>query len=234
MKAYLVLLAALTFAIAPFFSPEFGGIPPEIYPIPQDRPPVQPAGWAFAIWGVIYLWLIVHAVWGAFKERDDLQWDAGRVALFISLAVGTFWLPVALVSPIWATVLIWIMLISAIACLSVTQYAEPDWASSWPVALYAGWLTAASFVSIGLILAGYGFLSEVPAAIVALVLALCFALYHQKKLRHWTYGIAVSWGFTGIAVANLESQMLVSVLAFIAVALVLCMTLYTQKIRAES
>jgi len=50
MKAILVLIAALAFAITPFLSPEFGGFDPNLYPMPQDDPPVQPAGWAFSIW----------------------------------------------------------------------------------------------------------------------------------------------------------------------------------------
>lgn len=228
MKAYLVLIVAITFAIAPFWSPEFGGIPPEIYPFPQDKPPVQPAGYAFAIWGIIYLWLIVHAALGAFKYRDDIQWDFGRPALIISLLVGTFWLPVALVSPIWAMVMIWIMLIAALVSLYETKYAEPNWAANLPVALYAGWLTAASFVSIGLVLAGYGFLSQTTAAIVALSLAFVFALINQAKLKHLTYGLAVAWGFAGIMVANLESQMLIASLAGLAAFIVFVQAAFQQ------
>ena len=114
MRAILVLIVAIAFAIAPFLSPEFGGFDPDKYPIPQRNPAVQPAGWAFSIWGPIYLWLIAHAVLGAFKFRQDAAWDKGRIALALSLAVGAIWLPVALLSPIWATLLIWIMLIAGL------------------------------------------------------------------------------------------------------------------------
>lgn len=213
MNAKIVLLAAIAFAVAPFFSPEFGGIPPEIYPVPQDDPPVQPAGYAFAIWGVIYLWLVLHAVLGVFRYKDDPVWENGRGALSISLGVGAFWLPVALVSPIWATILIWIMLVAALISLYQMRDAKPEWIAVLPVGLYAGWLSAASFVSIGLLLAGYGILSEFSAALIALVLALVFALVHQRNLGIWTYGLAVGWGFLGIAVANSATIPLVTVLA---------------------
>lgn len=223
MKAYLVLIAAVAFAIAPFLSPEFGGFDPERYPIPQNNPPVQPAGWAFAIWGLIYLALIVHAGIGVFRHKDDAIWDRGRIALFISLAVGSIWLPVALISPVWATIMIWVMLISVLVSLYQTQSAKPAWSATWPVALYAGWLSAASFVSIGLLLAGYGVTSEVTAAIIALVLAVAFALYHFHRLGHWSYGAAVAWGLMGIAFANLGTNTLVAVLSGIAVIVMLAM-----------
>jgi len=220
MKAVLILLLAIAFAIAPFLSPEFGGIPPEIYPVPQNNPPVQPAGWAFAIWGVIYLGLIGHGLYGVTNHRDDTPWNKGRVALAISLFVGVFWLPVALVSPALATVMIWIMLMGALVSLYQARSAKPNWVANLPVALYAGWLTAASFVSIGLVLAGYGFAGEVFAATIALGLATVFAIYNQIKLQHWTYGAAVAWGFSGIAAANWGEQWLVTVLSAIAAVMI--------------
>ena len=213
MKALLVLVAAIAFAVSPFLSPEFGGFDPGLYPIPQDDPPVQPAGWAFAIWGVIYLGLLVHAGFGLFRYRDDPAWDRGRPALIVSLAVGAVWLPVALISAIGATVLIWVMLLAALAALYRSRGATPPALALWPVALYAGWLTAASFVSVGLMLAGYGVTGEVAAAFVALVLATGFAAVNVRRLDLWPYGAAVAWGFIGIAAANLGGAGMVALAA---------------------
>lgn len=216
MKSVLVLLAAVTFAVAPFLSPDFGGFDPERYPIPQENAPVQPAGWAFAIWGIIYLVLIIHASVGLIRHKHNEHWDRGRLPLFISLAVGTSWLTVATVSPVWATILIIVMLVCALMALYRMQSASPAWVATWPVALYAGWLSAATFVSLGLLLAGYGVLSETWAAIAALVCAVLFALINQLKLAQWPYAAAVAWGFVGIAVANLGKQGLISLLAALA------------------
>jgi hypothetical protein len=216
LKPLLVLLASLSFAIAPFLSPEFGGFDPERYPNPQRNPPVQPAGWAFAIWGLIYLALITHAAFGFLRHKHNPAWDAGRIPLLISLIVGTAWLPIALVSPIWATILIWIMLLSALFALDKMRSATPPWIALWPVALYAGWLSAASFVSIGLLLAGYGITAEVPAAIISLLAATSFALAVILRQRHWPYAAAAAWGFLGIAAANYPTNMLLAALASLA------------------
>ncbi|MEM6407301.1 MAG: hypothetical protein AAF700_02665 [Pseudomonadota bacterium] len=223
LRSSLVFLATLAFAISPFLNPEFGGFDPERYPIPQRNPPVQPAGYAFAIWGVIYLWLIMSAVFGALKRRDDPVWDAGRLPLLVSLCVGVFWLPVALVSPIWATVMIWIMLGGAVWALLRIVEARPSWALPLPLGLYAGWLSAASFVSVGLLGAGYGIVfAETGWAILSLGGALGFVLWIQRAIGGvWTYGLAAAWGFAAIAVANFDETPDLALLAGVAALLTL-------------
>ena len=202
LKAVLVAVAAFAFAVSPFFVP-FDGFEPDQYPIPQDRPPVQPAGYAFGIWGLIYLWLMVHGVFGLLRRDTDPAWDAPRWPLFISLAVGASWLSVAEVSPIMATILIWVMLLSAIAALF--RSGGPDrWLLQAPLAIYAGWLTAASFVSVGLLGAGYGIgFGELGWAYTALIAALIFAATVQSALRRAPeYGVTVIWALVAVALAN--------------------------------
>ena len=232
MKAIILLIVALAFAIAPFLSPEFGGIDPERYPIPQRNPPVQPVGWAFSIWGPIYLWLVAHAAVGAFSFRQDMEWDKGRMALAISMAVGAIWLPVALLSPIWATILIWIMLITALISSYQLESATPAWLARWPVAFYAGWLSAASFVSIGLLLAGFAIVGEFAAAVIALALATVFAGFNAYRLKSWPYAVAVAWGFMGIAVANMGSAIMLTIAAAVAAIIIVGLTALPNKIRS--
>ena len=149
--------------------------------------------------------------------------------MFMSLAIGAFWLPVALVSPVIATVMIWIMLVGAIAALQKGIDAQPRWIAVWPIALYAGWLTAASFVSIGLLLGGYGFVSEFNAAIIALGLATGFGAMFAFRLKSWPYGIAVAWGFMGIAVANLAENPVLTAAATVSALLVLILSISNLK-----
>lgn len=231
LKPILVLLATLAFAISPFLNPEFGGFDPDRYPIPQNDPPVQPAGYAFAIWGVIYLWLIIHAVMGLWIYADDPVWDRTRWPLLASLGVGMFWLPVALISPIWATVMIWVMLAGAVWATIEASKGGPKWALQLPLGLYAGWLSAASFVSIGLLGAGYGLgFAEIGWAVTALVLAVGFAVATQSSCSGvWSYGLAVAWGFAGIAVANMGTALMLA--GFAGVAALLMLGLAAREMR---
>ncbi len=200
--AALALLLSIAFAISPFFVPSFSGFDPNQFPIPQENPPAQPAGYAFSIWGLIYLWLIVGLAYGLLRAPRDAQWHDMRVPLCLSLAVGATWLAVAVMSPVWAAVLIWIMLVTALIALFLAPVEDPLWAAA-PVGLYAGWLSAASSVSLALLAAGYGYLEGQTAALVFVGLAIAVGLVVQTALgRTPSYGIAVIWGLVGVVVTN--------------------------------
>ncbi|MCR8825716.1 tryptophan-rich sensory protein [Pseudosulfitobacter koreensis] len=197
--AILVAILSIAFAVSPLLVPGFGGFDPTQFPIPQENPPVQPAGYAFSIWGPIYLWLIVSAVYGL---RRVPEWSAMRQTLALSLAIGVPWLHVAVMSPVWATVLIWAMLITAVIALFRAPHQDAPWAA-WPVGLYAGWLSAASCVSLGLVAAGYGWMSGRTAAYVFVGLAILLPLLVQSRLKRApTYGLAVIWALIAVAVQN--------------------------------
>ena len=211
--ALLCFALSVTFAASPLLVPDFGGFDAEQFPIPQDNPPVQPAGYAFAIWGVIYGWLILGLGWGLFKKPSGAQWHDMRKPLCLSLAVGSAWLTVAVASPIWASVLIWVMLLSALAALFLAPVEDTTWAA-WPVGLYAGWLSAASCVSLGLLAAGYGWLNEMTAALTFVGLAIVIGGFVQGALgRAPTYGIAVMWALIAVAVQNYDGTPLVAYVA---------------------
>lgn len=200
MPALLTLLATLAFALSPLLSSGFNGFAPDQFPIP----PVQPAGYAFSIWGLIYLWLIAGAIFGIWDRATDPDWEPMRPALIVSLVIGASWIPVAQLSPIWASVLIWAMLATAVLALMRAGQADHWWLRA-PIALYAGWLTAASCVSIGLVLAGYGFLDMQVAAWLGITVALAIGLGVQA-LRPDTpaYPVAVIWALVGVVVSNLD------------------------------
>lgn len=198
LMAVLVFLATLAFVASPLVVPGFGGFDPDLFPVPQVNAAVQPAGWAFSIWGLIYAWLLVSAAAGLFLRAREVDWAPMRAPLTVSLAVGATWLPIAKISPVAATVLIWVMLAAALPALARAPVLD-RWLARGPVALYSGWLTAASCVSLGLLLAGYGLLGTVPAAIVALLLALVLGgavLWQVRDIAE--YGIGIVWALIGV------------------------------------
>ncbi|NNK16333.1 MAG: hypothetical protein HKP51_05465, partial [Sulfitobacter sp.] len=87
------------------------------------------------------------------------------------------------------------------------------WAA-WPVGLYAGWLSAASCVSLGLLAAGYGWLDETTAALAFVGLAIVIGGFVQGALgRAPTYGIAVIWALVAVVLANYETTPIVAYVA---------------------
>ena len=76
--AFIILALSIAFAISPAFVAPFSGFTASQLPNPQIDPPIQPAGYVFSIWGVIYLWLVISALFGALKRADASDWHNAR------------------------------------------------------------------------------------------------------------------------------------------------------------
>ncbi|NTT86562.1 hypothetical protein [Tabrizicola fusiformis] len=201
--AFLLLLATLAFAVAPYLSAPFTGFDPAAFPVQIDRPAVQPTGYAFAIWGLIYLGLIGNAAFGLIARADHPDWQRPRLPLIAALVLGSGWIALALFQPLVATGVILLMAAAAVLALLRARPAQDFWLLSAPLALFAGWLTAASAVSVGVMLAGYGLLSNSAAALTMIAVALAVTGWVQGQTpRQPLYSAAVIWALTGIAVAN--------------------------------
>mgnify|MGYP000601479873 CR=1 FL=1 len=204
--AIAVFLATIAFALSPFLTIGFGGFTQSQFPVVIANPPVQPAGYAFSIWGIIYLWLIFGAGMGVWRASVDHDWHAMRQPLLVSLVIGSFWIWAANISPILATVMIAVMAVCAVLAM-LRAGAHDPWIQVRPVALYAGWLTAATGVAIGVTLGGYGILSGQHAAYVCLSLVLVLALFVQsKRPMEWAYPSAIIWALIGVIVANFDTR----------------------------
>ena len=206
----------LAFGLAPILAPPFTGYDPAIFPVVIPRPAIQPAGYAFAIWGLIYGWLAVHGLAAVFARADHPAWQGHRLALTVSVVLGAGWLFIAPYYPVLATVVILIMAATALAAFYIAPTSPDRWILSAPTAIYAGWLTAACSVSLGVVLAGYGWLSDTASALVMLGLVLAGAIFMQwRKPAMPVYGATVVWAIIGIVVVNWADNQTV---AYVAVA----------------
>lgn len=229
LAPWALFAAALLFAVMPLFVP-FSGFDPGTFPIPQENPPAQPAGYAFSIWGLIYLVLVLSAGYGALRRRDDPAWAGARVPLIVSLAIGAAWLPVAGWNAPMATILIWVMLVTALVALDRTPRSD-RWLFRAPVALYAGWLAAASWVSVALLGAGYGVvLGQSGWAIVAIVGATATSLailYRIDAIPE--FGAAVVWALVAVVVKDVTGYPAIAFLAGAAATLILAVTIVRSR-----
>lgn len=209
-----VLAAAIQQIVAPaliFAGGQFGGFSAD-----QSLPtPAQPAGYAFAIWGPIYLGCLLYAIHQAMPRNADhpalraVAWPT--VALFVG---STLWLWLAKHGPLWATVqVIWAMLGLAVAVmLGLARPRAPlsrttKLVAGWPLALYAGWLSAAAFVNTAAILPTYGTgtagLGVDGLGLLMVGMAAMLALVILVASRGaLPYALAVVWALVGIVIAN--------------------------------
>ncbi|WP_428407872.1 hypothetical protein [Hyphococcus sp.] len=211
---FLVLLAAVIQISAPFFINPFGSNGGRLR---QGEPSlIEPAGYAFSIWGLIYIGALVYAVWQV-TPAGRANPVTGQAAIFaLMLYVGsTLWLAAAKYGPLWATMpLIAIMTLSAAAVLimagrSGLVNSSPDW---WfailPFALYAGWITCATFVNIAEVAPQYGFdrfgLSREFYGVLSLGAALiCAVTIFFFSKGQFPYVATVIWALTAIIAAAL-------------------------------
>jgi len=234
LRAAITLLFTFTFVASVLVTPNFSGFTADQLPIAQVDPPIQPAGYAFAIWGLIYAGLAISAIFGLAVRIEDDAWEETRFPLILSLGLGTPWLWVATQNAIAATVLIFAMAFFAIVAL----LRSPDhdrWLLRAPIALFAGWLTAASFVSLGSVLAGYGLLmDQVGWAYACIGFALVIALIVQNRAKGAPeYGLVVVWALVGIIVANYSEHFIVAVTAGAGIIIIL-LTLARNTARAPA
>ena len=85
----LTLLATVAFVAAPAVTPPFMGYAPDQFGVLIVRPAIQPAFYAFAIWGVIYPWLMAQAAFGLWRRADDPAWQPSRLPLLAAVVLGT-------------------------------------------------------------------------------------------------------------------------------------------------
>lgn len=228
-RAILLLLVTLAFGAAPLITPPFRGYDPALFPVQIVDPAVQPAGYAFSIWGLIYLWLIAHAAFSLWKRTDNPVWDRTRWPLILSVALGSAWLSIAPVAPILATVVIWIMAATAITAFLRADTETDRWMLSAPIAILAGWLSAAAAVSTGVVISGYGLLPDTAAAAAMIAVTLALATWVQRtKPRMPVYGLTVIWALIGVTVANAGINPIIAILAGIGIAL-MALTLATNR-----
>ena len=157
------------------------------------------------------LWWCVDDHLAAALEAPGIGTLPIWVPLILSLAPGAAWIGVARLSPVWATALIIWMLVTALVALGRTPQRD-RWLLQAPVALYAGWLTAATWVSVALVGAGYGIgPGETGWAVIALLGA--SGTGALVRTRAPEYGLALLWALVGVAVANAGQNTPVALLA---------------------
>ena len=187
------------------------------------------AGYAFAIWGVIYLWLLVHAVRQALPQTGEslLIQRFGWPSVAALLGIG-WWVVAAAFDQEAATVLLIFgslaallipLLVNAGAIRALPRGDRDRWMTVWPLAMLAGWLTVAAPLNLITVATGNAWLPEILSptgwAILAIVVVAAVALGVTQRLRTLAYGLPVAWGLLGAFVAEQARN---PVLAYVALA----------------
>jgi hypothetical protein len=207
----LVLLFAIAMPVVAWFTERGDFGPPSGAVSAQFPNLLLPAGWAFAIWGLIFVFDVLYGVWQAARSRRDdatlthiAPWTAGGFAL------TTAWMPLFSMGLYWLNL---IVIFGALACLLRAAFMLTDdkqrlpqqWLWAWtPISLHAGWLSLAAFVNIAQVVVAYRVMSTTDMLAWSMALFLLLAvllLWANHRMRgNPDYAGAATWGLIAVYV----------------------------------
>jgi hypothetical protein len=243
----LVLAAAVIQIVTPFFVNPFREGHQAFRVAEPSR--IEPAAYAFAIWGPIYVLALAYAIWQLTPggRADSLTLRIAPIAIALYLG-SSLWLAAAKFGPFWATMPT-LAAMAAYACtifVSATSPTEPTTSRTWlmvvPFAIYAGWTTCAVFVNIAEVAPGYGFnrfgLSIPAYGVLSIAVAAMLAAVVLWLARgQLAFAATVIWALAAIMVAARERgadpEISVAAGAAIAVLLLQTFTLNVLSTRAH-
>lgn len=213
----LIVLACALFAVAAGYGQNALGWGQSAAEFAADSDAtLQVVGWAFSIWGLIYLGLLIYAVRQALPqtgESDPIRrfgWPS--VAAF--LGIGWWIVAAAFDAEVLtivlivgaATALLVPLMVNAAMIRSLPRASRDRWLVVWPLALLAGWLTVAAPVNLITVATGNGDLpTALPPtawAVLALVGVAGLTLAVTARTRLLAYPLPVAWGLIGVFAAE--------------------------------
>lgn len=188
---------------------------------------ITPAGWAFSIWGLIYLLALAHAV--VALVRGDGTGSRRFVLDLGALYLGaTAWIALSSASWSWATFLVLaVMTWFAVDAARIAARTAEGWEGVLARAtsgIYAGWVSAAVFLNLGTAAIELDLADPADHAwqVVLLAVAAGFALVVNVSMtRSPGYAAAVAWALVGVIAAvagESTAAVVVAVVALVALA----------------
>jgi len=205
----------------------------------QGDTTLKVAGFAFAVWGLLYLGMIIYAVYQALPSVRTSQTLAVYAwPSFVAISGCGLWILTAALNWTWMSVVV--ISVSAAALIRAILQAKgagqlrDRLLMSLPLNLLAGWLTIASIVNIVTVLTIEGVITSDTAMLTALcaitgavVLAAAIALSGRSA----SYLAPIIWGLYGVRVAESARQPVVADAAGVAVLLLASLALILFVLR---
>jgi hypothetical protein len=177
---------------------------------------ITPAGYAFSIWGIIYILL------GIFARAREKEYH-GKIGWFfvISSVFNIVWLFLwQFEYLVFSVILMFLLLASLILIYSRLDIGKSEVGLceklivQLPFSTYLGWITIASIANVSVTLVslnwdGYGISHETWATIIVII-ALLISVLVLVTRKDIAYGLVIIWAFLGIAVRQSGNQNIVT------------------------
>lgn len=182
---------------------------------------VDAAGYAFSIWGVIFLGMIAFA-WNVFRQKDgpaSVHLHRALPALVIAGLASITFVPISIYGDQvvgWIDIVVHLVaLVYANVQLRRHVAAVPS-TSAWrwtyfAPSLYLGWISAASVISSALFLDSLGIRFSPEVEIIgatALVVVLTLLGSYLVFDRDFFYGATVAWALIAVSVKQADADLI--------------------------
>ena len=189
-----------------------------------------PAGYAFAIWGLIYLLLIIFVAyqWVTWlKNKEDAELKQTGIWFGVSNLANGFWIVAWLNEAMGISVLLMLVLLVSLIVLTGRLRLE-IWDAPvriiafvwWPVVFYLGWIIVASVANIAawLVSIGWsgGFLTPETWTMIMITVAALIYLFLIKTRNMREAALVGVWALIAIAVRQWEQHTGIAIAAIVA------------------
>jgi benzodiazapine receptor len=182
---------------------------------------ITPAGYVFAIWGIIYTLLAIFVVYQVLPSKREGVFQTQISFLFIfSSLFNIIWIFLWQYNYIVASVPLMLALLATLVAIylrlrignSIVAAKEKVYVHL-PFSVYLGWITVATAADIAAAVSSVGWVkwtvSDAIWGVVAALAVLVFSLLVIAKRNDFAYGFVIVWAFAGIAIKQSATPIIV-------------------------
>lgn len=219
---------------------------------------ITPAGYAFSIWGLIFLGLLVFAVYQALpSQRTNTRFRAVGWWVVLNTFCNAIWSPLFNTERIGLALIVILVMLFSLVIIEQRLLEQPHvpliaanpdatlpesaaspvetWLARIPFSIYFGWLTVATILNVAVYLKATNFsllgLSEQTWAMAILIVGILVGVVVFNRFRSVAYILVFTWAYAAIAAEQTgysQIQLIAGVGAIIAVVLAI-MGLISRK-----
>jgi hypothetical protein len=231
IRQILVLLATVGVIIVNYLAAT-GSINQTTVAAISDKYPtlITPAGYAFSIWGLIYLGMILFSLYQMLPSQTTNPHFLRTRTIYIASSVANCaWIYFWIHERIWLATVVIFILLAALAFINLHLRGAGSIMETWlarvPLSIYFGWVTVAAIINAAVALVFSGIDASPGAAnvwaCVLIVAATVLGVLVRLKLSIAAYALTVAWALTAIAVRQSGKTLIVSLCAFGVIALLI-------------
>ena len=196
-----------------------------------------PAGFAFSIWGLIYVLLFGYVLYQFLKKDEKIEELFKKInPLFIATSLANIsWIfawhyDFIGLSVIIMAALLFLLIRIADSLRNEKLIAWEKWFIRAPFSVYFGWITVATIANITVFLVsigwnGFGIADFVWTSSILLIGAPIGILRMQKD-KNIAYGLVLIWAYSGILIKHLSTSGFNGQYPSIIITVILCLVLF--------